>query len=407
MEVFDVAVVGAGPAGTSTAIEALQRDPSMSVVLLEGIRRANTLLPAEPGAGHSMCSGGLGRAMVDIIGWPIPDEVRQAEIHRVILRGPRRSLEVSGSGLGIDGPLIYVINRKRFDDWLLSKARAAGATYEQQARVVQTLPESVHGERVWKVSTRDGRTFRARSLVGADGPESRIAATHLGATPIRDRDMYLATEVYVPRDRFPHDAISVQFQTSRLQGYYWAFSAGPVVKVGCGASRAGSANVSQETTWWRGRLAEEYGDDSFLAPPLEYVGGRITGSPPLKHVADPQNRVAVVGEAARAVWASVGAGDASAVETGRALGRALAMRDLSRYQAWWRRRMYGFLRRHYRIKELTMGLSDTELDQLVEAVGRFRPKTTNVRLELPRLLALMVRRRPLLVGKVALRVAFG
>jgi len=375
------------------------------VVLLEGIRRESTLQPGERGAGHSMCSGGLGQAMVGAIGWPMPREVRMAEIHRILFETPSRSFEVSDELLGIEGPLGVVTNRKRFDDWLLSKALKLGAHYEQRARVTLTARDRSGAQPVWRLTTQDGRAFAARSLVGADGPESRIAAEHLGAPPVRDEDMYLGTEVYVRSSQFPRDAIMVRFQTSRLLGYYWAFQGGQVIKVGCGSSRSSGVQVSRENDWWRERLSAVWGDEGFLARPLEHVGGRITCSPPLVKVADAAGQVAIVGEAARAVLASAGAGDAYAVETGRALGRALALGDLSLYQKWWGRSVRPLMKRHYRFKRILMGLSDDEMDRLIGTLSHFRPRTSNIRREVPRAFAYLLRKQPLLVGRVAVRAA--
>ncbi|HEX9710388.1 MAG TPA: NAD(P)/FAD-dependent oxidoreductase, partial [Candidatus Thermoplasmatota archaeon] len=324
MERFDVAIVGAGPAGTSTAIELLERDPGRSVVLIEAIRRGNTLQEGAPGAGHSMCSGGLGRAMIEAIGWEIPREARMADIYRVILQTRQRTVEFSGDELGFEGPIAIVTNRKRFDDWLLGKAMALGAHYEPGVRVRSTARVASGGPARWRIDTHGGRTFAARALVGADGPESATAKAHLAAPPVPDDDMYLATEVYVQSSRFPKDAMLARFQTSRIMGYYWAFRAGEVVKVGCGSSRTSGKQVSHETAWWRQELADQYGDPGFTGRVVDRVGGRITCAAPLLTVADPSKEVAVVGEAARAVLASLGAGDATAVESGRALGRALA-----------------------------------------------------------------------------------
>jgi len=138
---------------------------------------------------------------------------------------------------------------------------------------------------------------------------------------------------------------------------------------------------------------------------VDRVGGRITCAAPLLTVADPAKEVAVVGEAARAVLASLGAGDATAVESGRALGRALAAGDLLQYQRWWRGSMRRFLKRHYRLKRMVLSMSDAELDRLAGAAGAFRPRTTNARIEVPRFFLYMLRKRGLLMGRVAVRAA--
>lgn len=400
-ERVDVAIVGAGPAGSSTAIELGERAPEQSVLLIEGIRRKSTLSPGAPGGGHSMCSGVLGRAQLANLGWPLPPEVKMAELYRVFIQTRSVTAEFEAEQLAVQGPLAVVTNRKRFDDWLLSMAIASGAHYEQGTRVTSTA----RAEGGWRITAQDGREFLARTLVGADGPESRIAATHLNAPPVPGDDMYLATEVYVRSSAFPKDAMLGRLQTSRLEGYYWAFSAGDVVKVGCGSSRAGGRQVSGETTWWRQQLADQYGDAGFTGPVVERVGGRITCARPLETVVDPAGRVAAVGEAARAVLASAGAGDATSVESGRALGRAIASDDLGAYQQWWTHSMRRVLRRHYRIKRMMLSMSDDELDRLARSASSFRPRSTNARKEVPRFFLYLMRKRGLMIGRVAVRAA--
>jgi len=193
-ELHDVAIIGAGPAGCSVAIELLQRKPSQSVMLLEGIRRGNTLDPSQPGAGHSMCSGGLPTMLAErMIGWDIPRSVVMGDVRRAVMQTPGAQLSITPDFLGSDQPLGVITNRKKLDDWLLGWARKEGARYENHAQVTGITREDGH----WTLRTRDGREFRARFLVGADGPESMVAAQFLDAPPVRDEDMYVASAAII------------------------------------------------------------------------------------------------------------------------------------------------------------------------------------------------------------------
>ncbi|MCA1814386.1 MAG: NAD(P)/FAD-dependent oxidoreductase [Halobacteriales archaeon] len=401
--VHDVVILGAGPAGCSTAIELLQRKPGTDVLLLEGIKRDNTLEPGQPGAGHSMCSGGLPTMFIERqIGWDIPANVVMTPVKRAIVRGPSVSVEVDNEYLRLPGrELGLITNRKRLDDWLVGWARKEGADYRNDQRIASIARENGH----WLLRTRKGEEHRAKFLVGADGPESMVAQQFLGAPAIRDEDMYVASEVYVPASgKYHDDAVMLQWQTSRIKGYYWTFSGGPVVKVGLCTTRASGVNPGKENDWWRAKMRAEYDDAAFTGPSVESVGGRITASPPLRNVVDAKAGVAVVGEAARAVWAEIAAGDAPAFETGRGLGRFLAEGQPEKYQAWFRRTTYGVCMRHWRFKNMLCGFDDQQLDRAIGLLQGFRPKTNDINRNAVQFLAFGLRKDPLMLMK-AMRAA--
>lgn len=397
-----MAILGAGPAGTSTAIELLQRKPSADVLLVEGIKRANTLDPSLPGAGHSMCSGAFPTMMAQrMIGWDIPREVVMGDVHRAVIRTPGHQMEVTRASLGWDQQLGVVTNRKKLDDWLLGWARNEGAQYVNDERIVSV--ERRNG--AWHLRTKSGAEHVARFLVGADGPESLVAGSCFEAPAIRDSDMYNASEVYVHAPRFPKETILLEWHNSRIRGYYWTFAAGDVVKVGLCTTRASGVNPGRENEVWRQRMADEYDEPGFVSKALESVGGRITAAPPLKQVCDPRANVALVGEAARAVWAEIAAGDASAFEMGRALGRALAAGDASQYQRWWRSGSYGIHQRHWRFKEMLLSFTDAELDRTLRLLSAFKPTQRDVNRDALRFAAYALRREPRLIGRAMWRAA--
>jgi flavin-dependent dehydrogenase len=401
MAVHDVAIIGAGPAGTSCAIELLQREPGARVLLLEGVRRANALDPGQPGAGHSMCSGGLPTLMAQrMIGWEVPRSVVMADVRRAVVQTPGHEMVVTPAFLGSEQPLGVITNRKKLDDWLLGWARKLGVEYHAHAQVV-----GAERNGRWRLRTKDGGLHEARFLVGADGPESFVARRFLGAPDVRPADMYHASEVYVRAPAFPRETVLFQWRNSRIRGYYWSFDAGDVVKVGLCTTRASGVNPGKENEHWRQRMAEQFGEQGFLSKPVEHVGGRITASPPLKRVGDARGQVAVVGEAARAVWAEIAAGDASAFETGRALGRALAEGEPQEYQRWWRRRSYGIHVRHWRAKEMLLGMSDAELDRTLRLLSQFRPTSKDIHRDARRFALYALAKEPGLIAKALWKAA--
>lgn len=422
--VGDLLIVGGGPAGLSTAIEYLENGGTGRVTILEALKRENKYDAKFPGGGHSQCSGGLSRRMMEMVGWDIPKSVLLSPIRRALIRGPTSRVEIDYSLASVDGgDLGVVMDRKRFDDWLVSRAVKLGVEYRTGFRARGIAR---HGAGYCAISDFENEKLESPDshvegdfLVGADGPESLVSqACFTGLEPIRDEDMFLASEVYIPRPSdlvFPHDAIELYFEPERLQGYYWTFAGGNVAKVGCGTTRATAKraenplNPSVETKWWCEKKNQETGRAEYLdgfAHPIERVGGRITAAKPLKTICDPRRSVALVGEAARAVWASVGAGDASAVLTGRRLGQALARNRPEDYQRWWVREHYKFLKTQWKFKQSILSLSNLQMDRAVNAVGEYRTRAGNLLQHTNRFLWWMILHEPRLLGKAAVSAIF-
>ena len=166
VERFDVLVVGAGPAGSATAIH-LARGGAR-VLLAEKAR-----FPRD-----KPCGGGLtGRALRAL---PCPvDPVVEHVVDRFELRlryGPR--FERAG-----DEPMILMTQRKRLDAHLAEQAAAAGADLRDDSRV-DDLEAGADG--VEATVNGRGRSVRADVVVGADGANGIVAkAVGLGREIVR------------------------------------------------------------------------------------------------------------------------------------------------------------------------------------------------------------------------------
>ena len=153
MERFDAIVVGAGPAGSATAIR-LARDGAR--VLLADRARFPRDKP---------CGGGLtGRAVrelpVDVT--PVVEDV----VHTFEVRlGYRKRFERRS-----EAPLVLMTQRRRLDAFLVEQAAAAGAVFRDGV-TVEGLTVGPDG-----ASLRvGGAAVHGRVLVGADGVNGRIA----------------------------------------------------------------------------------------------------------------------------------------------------------------------------------------------------------------------------------------
>lgn len=173
--VWDVAVVGAGPAGAAAARVAAEN--GCSVVLLERDR-----IPR-----YKTCGGGLVGASLAAL--PEDADVRICdEVKHVTLSmngGRERTLPSRP-------PLAKMVFRSEFDAALTERAAKEGVEVRDGC-AVRGVEAADHG-----VSLRVGRgeVLHARTVVGADGSASRVARF----VGVRCRQVDLALEVEVPVD---------------------------------------------------------------------------------------------------------------------------------------------------------------------------------------------------------------
>lgn len=207
-ETVDVVIVGAGPAGLSTALHLVQLDAAFSerLVVLE---RASH--PRE-----KLCAGGVsGHALAMLQSLHCRPDIPAVNVERAVFRCGDATLTLGGQ------PAFTVTRRSEFDAWLYRCAVDRGIRVEQDHAAESIAIDSgrVH------VDTSDAR-YDCRVLVGADGTTS-LTRRHVGLTP-RSRTARLL-EVRTPEDSGVsefRDRIATFDFTSLgrgLEGYYWDF----------------------------------------------------------------------------------------------------------------------------------------------------------------------------------------
>ncbi|MFI1151295.1 geranylgeranyl reductase family protein [Streptomyces sp. NPDC020817] len=215
-EVWDVVVVGAGPAGASAAFAAATA--GRRVLLLEKAQ-----LPR-----YKTCGGGIIGPSRDALppGFVLPLKDR---IHAVTfslngkLTRTRRSRQM----------LFGLVNRPEFDAGLVAEAEKAGATIRTGTAVarVEQHGAAVPDRRTVAVVLADGETVLARAVVGADGSASRIGA-HVGVE-MDQVDLGLEAEIPVPQTVADDWKGRVLLDWGPLPGSYgWVFPKGDTLTVG-------------------------------------------------------------------------------------------------------------------------------------------------------------------------------
>ncbi|MFG2500985.1 geranylgeranyl reductase family protein [Streptomyces sp. NPDC048441] len=223
--VWDVVVVGAGPAGASAAYAAAVA--GRSVLILEKAE-----LPR-----YKTCGGGIIGPSRDALppGFELPfrDRVRAVTF---TLDGKfartRRSKQM----------LFGLINRPEFDQQLVEHAQKAGAELRTGATVarVEQHGSAVPDRRTVAVVLQSDETVLARAVVGADGSASRIGA-HVGVK-LDVVDLGLEAEIPVPQSVAEDWAGRALIDWGPLPGSYgWVFPKGDTLTVGVISARGEGA----------------------------------------------------------------------------------------------------------------------------------------------------------------------
>ncbi|MEU6853655.1 geranylgeranyl reductase family protein [Actinacidiphila alni] len=235
LDVWDVVVIGAGPAGATAAHAAAVT--GRRVLLLE-----KSELPR-----YKTCGGGIIGQSRDALppGFDLPLRDR---VHAVTFSLNGRLTRTKRSRQMLFG----LINRPEFDNALVDAAREAGAevrTGVTVSRVEQHGPGVPDRRTVAVVLSASGgpagkgaeETVYARAVVGADGSASRIGA-HVGVK-LDQVDLGLEAEIPVPPSVAEDWAGRVLIDWGPLPGSYgWVFPKGDSLTVGVISARGdGSA----------------------------------------------------------------------------------------------------------------------------------------------------------------------
>lgn len=212
MQRYDVLVVGAGPAGSATAIH-LARGGAR--VLLAD----RAVFPRDKPCGGGVTGRALLQAPCDIA--PVVERV--VDTFELRLHG-RRSFRRSSAQ-----PLILMTQRRRLDAYLAEQAVVAGATFRDGARV-----ERIEIGATGVTAMIAGDAIAADMLVGADGANGVVAkAAGLEAGIVNGVALEgnVAWE-HLDRDRYPSTAL-IEFGAVS-GGYGWLFPKGDHANLGVG-----------------------------------------------------------------------------------------------------------------------------------------------------------------------------
>jgi geranylgeranyl reductase family protein len=293
MKRYDAIVVGAGPAGSTTAYRLAQQ--GVSVLLLD-----RATFPRD-----KPCGGGLtGRALR-----ALPFGVEPVVEHVVTLAelglGYGKRVE-RGSG----EPLVYMTQRKLLDHYLLERAAEAGVEVREGIRAT-----GVEANGSGPTVVAGGERIHGQTLVGADGVNG-VTARALGLGGNRDVGVALegnASYDLVDPERY-RGRLVIEFDTVP-GGYSWVFPKGDHANFGVGGWGREGPNMRKHLV----RLCEVHGirlDDLTelrgFRLPLRQSGATIA-----------RGRTAVIGDAAGLIDPVSGDGMFEGFHSGRRVTEAI------------------------------------------------------------------------------------
>ena len=320
----DVIVVGAGPAGSTTACYLAQA--GLDVLLLEKSR-----FPREKVCGDGLTPRGvkalvaLGISVSERDGW-----VRNKGL-RVIGAGQR--MELLWPELSSYPDYGLVRPRTDLDEMLARRAQQAGARLLEGVTVTGPVLDDrtgrITGVTARPAGTDDERTFTSRVVVAADGNSSRLSVA-MGLRKRDDRPLGVAVRTYYQTPRHDDDYLESWLdlwdEERLLPGYGWIFGMGDgTSNVGLGLLNTSAAFGHTDyhallRRWLKGMPAEWGFTEENRTQPIR--GAAL----PMGFNRTPHyfNGLLLVGDAGGMVNPFNGEGIAYAMESGEILARTVA-----------------------------------------------------------------------------------
>lgn len=295
---YDVAVIGAGPAGTAAAFKLLEQ--GARVLLLDRFA-----FPRK-----KACAGGLTPKAYNLFPYDISAQVRRV-CHTVRVSRPNgRSFHIRE-----DRPLCHMTRREDLDLLSLNKAVEKGAVFRQVPEI-----RSINEKKSCVEVQAGQERFRALFLIGADGANSRVRR-FVGGKNFWTNQMALEADIRLDRV----DQYDMELDFSRIRhGYFWIFPRDDHVNIGMYATVYGPGP--------RIGLLMEYSASRFPSGRLTGVRGYPIGTGGCAYRPH-TDRILLAGDAAGMAEPLLGEGIYFAIKSGQEAAMAILEAEDGRVSA--------------------------------------------------------------------------
>jgi len=314
---FDVIIVGAGPAGSACA--RLLAQTGTKVLLLEKAR-----FPRE-----KPCGGLLSGKTLASIEAPLPAGLILGKVNGMRMVAEDGKLQAESSHL--PGRAVLV-DRSRFDWWMIERACQAGAVYRDASEVV-----SIANGREKATVYLAGGALVAKWVVGADGAASTVART----TGLRRTWRSWQSGVTLCREwqsrTLPADKSGfIELHAVGIPGALgWCFSWTGGWRIGVGAPAFFKPHLTETLDTLVKKVSAMRGATDDLQP-VKTTGAIVPASTFWPRLG--KGHVFLAGDAAGLADPFSGEGIAAALQSGAALASVISQGwsdPLKKYRAWW------------------------------------------------------------------------
>jgi geranylgeranyl reductase family protein len=291
--IFDIAVIGAGPAGAMAAYTAAKAGLRCALIEKEALPR------------YKICGGGLvGRGVACV-----PFDLSS------VIHGEFRTIEVYSNGYKhrsqaqSSQPIISMVMRDEFDAYLVKQAVSQGAVLFAST----ALQGLEFGDEIHILRTSQG-PLRARAIIAADGATSPTAKLAGWAQDTRVSIPALEYEVQPSAATFTRLAQSVRFDMDAFgQGYGWSFPKAEHLSLGVGAMKKGGklelkpsyAAYARELGIEEASQQSQHGYVIPVAPRTDgFVKNRVFLAGDAAGLADPLTAEGISNALASGIWAA-------------------------------------------------------------------------------------------------------
>ena len=283
--IYDVIVIGAGPAGGMTA--RILSKKGYSVLIIDKKKK---------------------------IGYPIQcgEVISEFGLMNSKLKPRKEWIKRKHKGIKIFVPddnfffsftKSYSINREKFDQWLIKEAIDYGGRL-----LLKTNASGIRKKKIWYVKTNRG-VFKSDILVGADGPEANVA---VWLNLLRKKEFVGAIQYKFKSIDFPEKEFLCMFLNAKFKnGYAWIFPRGDEFNVGVG----GIGNIKK----WLDDFCKSKGFD--LNKKISVNAGIIPKNYILKNFV--KQSALIVGDAAGLTNPLFGGGIHAALFSGKLAGETI------------------------------------------------------------------------------------